>query len=160
MPKLSFGLSIAIWLTPALADNLTVLGTLSGKCISATAMDVVTDSSLCMNSVVNIEFPNGRLGFMFNLRRKGEQQLVTISFFGDGTKQLHLNQDTAMQPIDRVHFTFKGSTDDLVAAGSCRFSNPFKGVPAQVSCSADTNQGRFAGEFISDGRSPNMSQIR
>ena len=114
----------------------------------------------CMDKVVNIEFPNGRIGFAFNLKRRGQSQIVTISFFGDGEKQLHLNADTAMQPIDKVHFTFKGSTDDLVAAGSCRFSNPYKGVPAEISCIADTNQGKFIGEFISNGRSPNMSQSR
>jgi hypothetical protein len=125
---------------PSFGDNLTVLGTLTGKCTSVTAMDVVADASICMDKVINIEFPNGRIGFAFNLKRRGESQVVTISFFGDGEKQLHLNADTAMQPIDKVHFTFKGSTDDLVAAGSCRFSNPYKGVPAEISCIADTNQ--------------------
>ena len=85
---------------------------------------------------------------------------TVISFFGDGPKQLHIDADTAMQPIDHVNFTFRGSTDQLVAAGSCRFSNPYKGKPARVSCTADTNQGKFAGEFISNGVAPNMSQSR
>jgi hypothetical protein len=88
---------------PSFGDNLTVLGTLTGKCTSVTAMDVVADASICMDKVVNIEFPNGRIGFAFNLKRRGESQIVTISFFGDGEKQLHLNADTAMQPIDKVH---------------------------------------------------------
>jgi hypothetical protein len=144
----------------ARADNLTTLATLTGRCTAVMAMDVVTDPSLCLNKVVNIEFPNGRLGFAFTLQHKVDPKPTIISFFGDGPKQLHIDADTAMQPIDHVNFTFRGSTDQLVAAGSCRFSNPYKGKPARVSCTADTNQGNFAGEFISNGVAPNMSQSR
>jgi hypothetical protein len=54
----------------------------------------------------------------------------------------------------------QGSTDQLVAAGSCRFSNPYKGKPARVSCTAETNRGKFAGEFISNSVAPNTSQSR
>jgi hypothetical protein len=144
----------------ALADNLTTLATLSGKCNAAMAMDVRTDPSLCINKVVNVELPNGRKGFLFNLRRSGEKQISTISFFGDGRKQRRLDPGTALQPIDRVHFTFGGVTDDLVAAGACRFSDPYNGTKAKVSCMADTNQGTFAGDFLSNGRPPNMSQTR
>jgi hypothetical protein len=122
-------------------------------------MDVVTDPSLCSNKVVNIEFPNGRLGFMFSLNRKGESPVI-VSFFGSGEKQLHITKDIAMQPIDQVHFTFQKSTDDLAVAGSCRFSNPYKGVRSQITCSADSSQGKFVGEFISDGIAPNTSEIR
>ena len=142
------------------ADNVTVTATLTGVCKNAMAMDVATDPGLCQNKVLNLEFPNGRIGFVFVLQKKGSKDVVVISFFGDGRQQLHLNADTAMQPIDRVHFTFQGSTDDLVAAGSCRFTNPYKGKPSLVSCTADTNRGKFAGEFVSDGRPPNMSQTR
>jgi hypothetical protein len=144
----------------AVADQLTTLATLTGRCTAITAMDVVTDPSLCVSRVVNVELPNGRLGFAFTLQRKGEPKPTVISFFGDGPKQLHIDADTAMQPIDHVNFTFQGSTDQLVAAGSCRFSNPYKGKPARVSCTADTNQGKFSGEFISNGVAPNMSQSR
>jgi hypothetical protein len=142
------------------ADNLTTMGALTGKCTAVMAMDVATNPSLCLDKVVNIEFPNGRLGFAFTLQHKGDAKATVISFFGDGPKQLHIDADTAMQPIDHVNFTFQGSTDRLVASGSCRFSNPYKGKPARVSCTADTNQGKFSGEFISNGVAPNMSQSR
>jgi len=122
-------------------------------------MDVVTNPSVCSNKVLNVEFPNGRMGFAFTLQNsKGNPTIV--SFFGDGSKQLHIDADTAMQPIDHVNFTFQGSTDRLVAAGSCRFSNPYKGKPAGVSCTADTNQGKFAGEFISNGVAPSKLLAR
>lgn len=144
----------------AVADNLTRLATLTGRCIALTAMDVVTDPSLCTNKVVNIEYPNGRIGFLFTMMKKGDPKPLVVSFFGDGKNQLHIDADTAMQPIDRVHFTFQGSTDDLIVAGSCRFSNPYKGTPARVSCSVDSNQGKFAGDFVSNGIAPNTSQMR
>ncbi|HXC27773.1 MAG TPA: hypothetical protein VNV38_07440 [Stellaceae bacterium] len=147
--------------TAALPDNLTITAVLAGKCTSATAMDVAMKSGPCTDKIIQVELPNQRLGFTFFLRREGEKNSGTFfAFWGDGSKQLHLNPDTAMQPIDRVDFFFQGSTDHLVAAGSCRFSNPYKGVPAQVSCSADTNEGKFTGEFISDGRPPDMTQTR
>jgi hypothetical protein len=153
--------TLAVGIPPAaFADKLTNLATLTGRCTAITAMDVVTDPSLCSNKVINVEFPNGRLGFAFSLQRKGDPNPTVISFFGDGPKQLHIDADTAMQPIDHVNFTFQGSTDQLVAAGSCRFSNPYKGKPARVSCTADTNRGKFAGEFISNGIAPNTSQSR
>jgi hypothetical protein len=124
------------------------------------AMDVVTDPAHCLNKVVNFEFPNGRLGFAFALKGDPTKKTTVISFFGDGPKQLHIDTDNAVQPIDRVNFTFQGSTDQLVAAGSCRFSNPYKGKPARISCTADTNHGKFAGEFISNGVAPDTSQSR
>ena len=158
---LAFSLALGMTVAQAApADNLKVIATLTGVCKNAMAMDVATDPALCQNKVVNFEFPNGRLGFVFVLQKKGSKDVAVVSFFGHGKQQLHLNPDTAMQPIDRVHFTFEGATDDLVAAGSCRFSNPYKGKPSLISCTADTNKGKFAGEFVSDGRPPNISQTR
>src|SRR6185312_7837181 len=103
---LPIGLGLVIGLAPvAVADNLTTMFSLAGKCLAVTAMDAVTDPSLCINKLVSIETTNGRLGFAFTLTRKGDSKPVVISFFGDGAKELHLDKDTAMQPIDRVHFT-------------------------------------------------------
>jgi hypothetical protein len=160
MKRVFVPLAFLLTLHAAHADNLTTLATLPGKCIAVIAMDVVSDPTLCASKMSNIEFPNGRLGFIFVMNRPHDARSVVISFFGDGRKQLHLDKDTAMQPIDQVHFTFQGSTDNLIAAGSCRFSNPYKGDPATVACAADTNQGKFEGKFISNGTAPNMSQMR
>ena len=146
--------------TAALADNLTTFGTLTGRCTAVTAMDVSTAPTLCSNKLVNVEFPNGRVGFVFTLQRTGDVKPTVISFFGNGSEQLHVDADTAVQPVDSVNFTFRNSTDRLVAAGSCRFSNPYDGKPARVSCAADTNQGKFIGDFISNGVPPNMTQSR
>jgi hypothetical protein len=140
MASVTFAATLAMTVVQAAsADNLTVMATLTGVCKNAMAMDVATDPGLCQDKVVNVEYPNGRIGFVFILQKKGSKDVVVISFFGDGRQQLHLDPDTAMQPVDRVHFTFQGSTDDFVAAGSCRFGNPYKGKPSLVSCTADTN---------------------
>ena len=85
--------------------------------------------------------------------------VVLISFFGDGSKQSHPDAETAIQPIDRVHFGFQGNTEDFVATGSCRFSDPYKGKPSLLSCSADTNRGKFSVEFVSNGRPPETTRI-
>jgi hypothetical protein len=53
------------------ADNVTVTATLTGVCKNAMAMDVATDPGLCQNKVLNLEFPNGRIGFVFVFAEKG-----------------------------------------------------------------------------------------
>lgn len=140
------------------ADNLKTLAMLSGHCKNAMAMDVADDAQLCLHVVLKMELPNGRIGFMFTIPKENSRDVVVFLFFGDVTKQLQLDSDTTLQPIDRVHSSFQGNTDDLVATGSCRFTNPYKGKPSLVSCTADTNRGKFIGEFVSDGRPPNIKR--
>jgi hypothetical protein len=144
----------------ARADDMTTYAALTGRCTAVVVLDAVTDPSRCANQVVNIEFPSGRFGFMFVLNRRGDAAPVVFSFLGDGARQLHPDGDTAIQPIDRVYVTVQGSTDDLAAAGSCRFTNRHQGTPARVACSADSDRGRFSGEFIGDGKAPATSLLR
>ena len=94
---------------------------------------------------MNVAFPSGRLGFMFLLNRNGEPEPVLVSFFGDGANRVHAEGAMATLPIDHVYFTVQGSTDDFPAGGSCSSSDPHKGSPARISCSADTARGRFEG---------------
>ncbi len=143
----------------ALAADLTTMAVLTGRCTKVVAMAVVADEALCDRRVTNIILPNGRSGFLFTARRIG-QEPVLIYFFGDGRNQIHPNSDTAVHAIDRVHFTFQGATDRLVAVGSCSFANPYKGTPVKISCTADTSKGRFAGDFISNGVAPNVTELR
>jgi hypothetical protein len=142
---------------PAYADNVTTFVFMTGECNSISAMNVATDPRRCDNKIVNVEYPNGRVGFVFTLKKSGQTGAV-ISFFGDGVKQIHLDPNTVSQPVDRVHFTFQGSTDDFVAVGSCRFGNPYLGRPSTVVCSADTKSGSFKGAFTSNGDPPDMTQ--
>lgn len=130
---------------------------LHGTCTKLMAMGTETDPRFCDGKVFNAEFPNGRNGFTFLMEGKDGTSAV-IGFFGDGNKQIHKDKDHAVQPIDRVHLTFNGSTDDLSAAGTCAFANPYMGVPVKIICTADTSNGRFAGSFTSNGKGPDITQ--
>lgn len=137
-----------------LGKRTKTVATLNGRCIKAEAMGVAVDQGLCLPEIMNIEFRDHRNAFTFVTRQKG--QAAIISFSGDGREQTHPSDDDAIQPIDRVVFTFNGSSDYLKANGNCSFANPYKNAPASVSCAVGTSEGRFAGEFISDGVSPNV----
>ena len=130
----------------AFAANGPTIGAMDGQCIALIAFDSAT---ACDTKIVNMEFPNGRNGFLFFTSDKK----VVVSFFGDGHKQLHPDADTAVQPVDHVNITIEGQLQQIDGAGACRFTNPFKGV-ATVSCTADTVAGKFGGEFRSNGRAP------
>lgn len=155
--KLELFLLISSFSINAYSQN-TIIATLSGKCLKVIAMDVFVEQDNCIDKVMNIEYPNGRNGFKFILTSKNGSTSV-ISFSGDGSNQVYKDKDHAKQLIDRVIFTFNGSTDDLKAVGSCSFENPYLGKPVKILCSADTSQGKFSGEFISNGISPDVSEM-
>jgi hypothetical protein len=160
-PFRSFAILAAIFTySPASAAGMTTLMVLRGTCIKVVAMNIDSDVKFCDSKLSHIELPNARLGFQFLLEKPGDRRAVVVSFFGDGKKQVKPNPDSAVMPIDRVRFTFNGGTDDLVAVGSCRFANPYKGTPVTISCSADTTQGQFVGEFITNGSAPDLKQVR
>jgi hypothetical protein len=144
--------------TSALADKTTSFADATGTCTRAVVKDLTSDPGLCSNKMVNVVFPNGRVGFIFILSGRTENTGGTFSFFGDGPKQIHRDKDNVIQPVDKVHFASKGTTDDLGASGSCVFENVFKGVPAKVSCSAETTRGKFIAEFLTNGTAPNVTQ--
>jgi hypothetical protein len=141
----------------AYGGGVTV-ATLTGRCTKVTAMNTSTDPALCSNKVMNMEYPNGRNGFTFVLTAQ-DGSSAAISFSGKGSRQTHQDKDHVTQPIDRVMFTFSGSTDNLKATGACSFANPYKRTPVKISCAANTNKGIFSGEFISNGVSPDVDQI-
>ncbi len=159
MKKLLLATILAVTPIAAMANNVTTIAVVTGKCAKVMVMDIDSEPSLCSDKVTNAELPNGRLGFTFTMHHRGHPS-VAFSFFGNGVNQMHINADTAVQPIDHVNFTFGDSTDHLVAAGSCRFTNPYKGTPSVISCTADTDKGRFVGEFTTNGVAPDISEIR
>ena len=77
-------------------------------------------------------------------------------FRGTKPRQTHTprRQGALALPIYSVHLTFDGSTDQLVATGSCSLSN------VGASCAANTIKGNFAGEFISNGVAPDTDPHR
>jgi hypothetical protein len=130
------------------------VATLSGTCVKAEAMGVVIDSANCLPQILNTEYRDDRNAFTF-VTQRGDGTIV-ISFSGNGGDQIHVDRDNVVQPIDKVVFTFQGSSDNLKARGTCSFSNPYKGTPSGISCHATTSTGSFSGEFISDGVPPNQ----
>src|SRR5262245_20130302 len=145
--------ALALGAGAAEAGNSPRLMVLNGTCKAAQAMDVRAGAGRCDGKIVNVNLPNGRLGFTFYLRGDGGGAVV-ISFFGNGSTQFHPDANRAVQPIDRVHFTMDGITEDIAGEGLCSFSNPYLGKPVKVECTAVTSRGRFGGVFVSDGKPP------
>lgn len=131
------------------------VATLNGTCTKAEAGDVMIDAKYCLPQIMNTNYRDNRTAFTFVVQGPKGGATV-ISFSGDGSSQIHLDHDNVVQPIDKVVFTLNGSSDYLKAEGSCSFANPEKGTPAPISCNARTSEGIFAGQFISDGSSPNL----
>lgn len=139
-----------------LASVTRSVAVLNGNCTKVTAMDTTIDSRICLPQLMNVEYVDDRLAFTFTAQR--DQETAVISFSGLGTDQIHVSEDEVVLPIDKVIFTFQGSSDHLAAKGTCSFSNPYQGIPSTVSCQVRTSQGAFAGTFVSDGRAPDFFQ--
>jgi len=138
-----------------LLQRITVrVATLNGTCTKAGALSVIVNPNLCLPQIMNTEYRDKRNAFTFITQRA--EGVAIISFSGYGPDQIHSDRDNVIQPIDKVVFTFNGSSDSLKADGTCYFSNPYKGTPSTVSCAARTSEGMFSGDFINDGVSPNI----
>lgn len=138
-----------------LLDTITRhVAVLNGTCTKAMAMDVSIDRRICLPQLLNVEYRDDRQIFTFTTQRDGETAI--ISFGGYGPDQFHPSADDAVQPIDKVIFTFQDSSDHLAAKGTCSFSNPYRGLPSTISCLVRTSQGTFAGDFVSDGTPPDI----
>jgi hypothetical protein len=112
-------------------------------------------SNACQPRVANVEFSDGRVTFTY---AAGED--FTVTFSGDGRKQIHRGPDTAIQPIDLIYSSIAGATSKPSrVVGSCEFSNPYKG-PSAINCSAESGTGREVAEFTTDGRPPNPMPLR
>jgi|GEM_PF-1234637 len=138
-----------------LLDTITRrVAVLNGTCTKVTAMDVPVDAGICLPQLMNVEYNDDRQAFTFTTQR--DQETAIVSFSGYGPDQYHLTENDAVQPIDKVIFTFQGSSDHLAATGTCSFANPYRGIPVAISCMVRTSQGTFAGDFVSDGRPPDL----
>ena len=76
-----------------------------------------------------------------------------------GSLQIKTSPDSVVQPVDLVLFNRLVNGDPnrpakLRATGTCSYENPTRGVPTKVECSAQTEQGQFALEFLHGGASP------
>jgi hypothetical protein len=114
-------------------------------------------SASCGPNVLNFAYRTGRSSFGF---LSGRQRLVSFS----GTEQTR-DGDVVRQTLDMITIaTGSGDTDpvdtvSLPATGQCEFSNPFRGTPAYIRCTAQTAEGEFAGAFTSNGEAPEVQQF-
>ena len=60
---------MAATVSPALARSIGTLATLTGHCVEVMAMGVSTNPDLCANKLTNLDFANGRIGFVFVLTK-------------------------------------------------------------------------------------------
>lgn len=138
-------------------NQMTTIISMNGMCQKLIGYD--TDvSDKCVNRLANAEWSDGHTSFLFVVHNEASQD-ATISFSGNGKKQIHKDADTVVQPIDYVFGTFAGKTDKIKAVGTCLFTNPYKGK-ATVRCTADTAMGRFTGVFLTDGNEPDVKDMR
>jgi hypothetical protein len=143
----------AAGITAVAAREHTVLATLAGKCTKVTVMNVASDPNLCSDKVTNIKLGSGQSGYAFVLHPQGGLGPFVMSFVGKSPRQDSHHKGAQVLPVHRVYVTFDGRTDDLVAIGSCETSGPpKKKTPTKVSCTANTIEGNFAGEFVGAGR--------
>jgi hypothetical protein len=112
----------------------------------------------CINKAINLEYSDGYISFGFAAQASANDA-TAVSFFGDGKKQIHQDNDTVLQPIDTINITFDGKTDTLKAVGTCLFTNPYKGSSI-IKCSADASEGHFSGVFSTDGNEPITKQFK
>ena len=99
------------------------------------------------DQVTAIKLSGGGIGYTFTINAQGNQKLWVMSFFGPKLKHTSENGGADSSPIYRIYVTADGTTNDLVALGSCVLSNAYVEVPAGLSCSAVTTKGNFVGEF-------------
>ena len=141
-------------------NQSATVATFTGRCTKVMPKNVVIDPAACSDTVTKLELPDGQTGFTFMLSKLGDSKAALMSFFGGGSKSVKRHKGDTTLPIHRVYFTSDGGADELAAVGSCVFAMPSRKTLAKVSCSANTTEGDFAAEFISNGAAPAMSQIR
>jgi len=106
----------------------------------------------CDGKLMNSALDNGRTGFYFTAGS------TVIIFSGIGDRQLKINDDNVVQPINGLIIVNSGTdhsdhAETFRAVGSCRYNNPNKGV-SKIDCHADTERGVFSATFVSNGREP------
>lgn len=107
-------------------------------------------STACGTKLLNIVYPNGRLGFYFVL---GDGTLVGFT----GIDGENPTPDDDLLQVDQIIATRKDTPDkpDVSRAkGTCRYGNPYKGVMTLSSSGTLAKGGAFAAIFTTNGKPP------
>lgn len=120
------------------------IGMLTGDCrrLVIAGRDV---SAGCRGQVMNTNYSSGRSGFTFGT--PGE----VVTFSGMDTP---MQDDRAFTRLDKVIITRIGGMSptprNVTATGRCDYSSPSAGR-SYVRCSAQTSEGEFVADFLSNG---------
>ncbi len=132
----------------------TIVG-VEGDCLNLIMADEAAPE--CRGLLVNFIYENGRSSFFFY--DDAEDTLVSFSgISGDDVWQ----GDSIIQPLDSITVTRtldgEAKPESLRAIGACRYTNPFIGVGV-MGCVAETEGGRWLGEFRSNGEPPEVEEL-
>lgn len=121
----------------------------AGKCskLVVAGKDVTKQ---CKNEVASAPLPGGVVMFIFT-QGKG-----LVGFTGDATK-LAGDKKTGVAAVPVLEVSIRSGKEPKVIAaksGLCKFSDPYSGKPAIVTCTAQTAQGTYTGWFKSNGKAP------
>lgn len=120
-----------------------------GQCARLEAPKLVLTDA-CNGALTSASFPTGRTELNFTTKDS-----LTVTFSGLGTGQIKPDTDSAIQPVDSVIVAFNGKSGTTKAVGLCRLANPYKG-PVKINCFAETADGSYAGDFMTDGSEPSI----
>lgn len=107
-------------------------------------------SNTCSQKLLNVSYPNGRVGFYFVLE---DGRIITFS----GMDGANPTPDSDVIDLDKVIVSRKDTPDTpdvFPAKGTCGFGNPMKGAMT-VSCEGTLADGQaFSARFTTDGKPP------
>ena len=141
----------SVFAMPAIAiaqSKIVAMVTLTGKCSKLVVGGKVRTSD-CTGKLLNTEYSDARLGFYFVMADGSP-----LTFSTRGEQQVKTDENTAVAPVDMLIVKTKGKLDKVQAVGTCKFTNPYRGIPAPVECAATTAAGRYEAIFLSDGSKP------
>lgn len=121
---------------------------LSGTCTKL-IVNGKDQTSECGNKILNTDYSDSRTGFYFTTN---SDLILTLSGIGD--RQVKLDANNVVMPIDMVILGLKEQNDPVTVVGTCKFANPYLG-PVLVTCKAEGALGTFEGSFMTDGSKPN-----
>jgi hypothetical protein len=140
--------TIAMPATGIAQSKLAAMVTLQGTCKKLVIKGKMRTSD-CAGKLLNTEYSDGRLGFYFVMNDG-----MTLTFSTRGAEEVKADENTSIVPVDGLLVGLKGQVDKIPAAGTCKFTNPYRGIAAPIECAADTALGRYEATFLSDGSKP------
>lgn len=123
---------------------------MTGKC-----SDVIVSGkaiNTCVDMLGSSTFKSGEVLFGFIIKSGGEAKM--LKFFGDGTQEISKGENSRILSIHSVEYNSPNKRNNYNAVGQCFYENPYRGIPAKIICTAETDAGPMKAKFITDGKEP------